>query len=269
MQTPAGFRMEGGRAVLTSFMEAAFNPSTMVRYVHVVLAAWLTGSLFVAGISAWSLIRDKSKELFRPLLKLSLGIFIVMALAQFISGHWHAVQVARNSPKRWPVSRRSGRREKGAPMSLLGIPDETAGKTHFEIRVPKLLSLMINFDADSEVKGLNEFPKGERPPLALTYLSYHSMLAMGGLFALLSVLGAFFIITGGIYKTRWYLWLLTLASPVPLLANDLGWIAAEVGVSPGGLSCIKTSAAASQSVPLAGSVFMIMFTASIWPADGF
>ena len=69
MQTPAGFKIEGGRAVLTDFFQAAFNPSTVVRYVHALLAGWITGAVLIAGIAAWYLLKSRHGEQARVLLK--------------------------------------------------------------------------------------------------------------------------------------------------------------------------------------------------------
>lgn len=262
MQTPAGFKMEGGRAVLTSFFDAAFNPSTLVRYFHVIAAAWITGSLFVSGISAWYIVKDKFEEYFQPLLKISLGIFIAMSLLQFASGHMHAIQVAKTQPEKMAAFEALWKTQKGAPMSIIGIPDEEKEVTHFEIAIPKLLSFMIDFDTEYEVKGLEAFPKDERPPVFLPYMSYHMMIGLGTLFALLAGLGILLIITQKIFESKKYLWLLVLASPLPLIGNEVGWIAAEVGRQPWAVyKVLKTADAASVVVPAGQILFtLIMFS---------
>ncbi|PKL40688.1 MAG: cytochrome ubiquinol oxidase subunit I [Spirochaetae bacterium HGW-Spirochaetae-1] len=269
MQTPAGFKFEGGRAVLTSFFDAAFNPSTIIRYVHVVAAAWLTGSLFVAGISAWYLVKDKYREHFQPLLKLSLIIFIAMALLQFATGHMHAVQVARTQPEKMASFEALWKTQKGAPMSLIGIPDEDVGKTYLEIKIPKLLSLLIHFNSDAEVKGLNEFREDERPPVFITYMTYHFMIGLGSLFAAIAMIGALLMATGRLYSMKWFLWTLVITSPLPLLANEFGWMAAEIGRQPWAVyKILRTADAASVVVPawqilfslaLFGIIYLLLF----------
>ena len=59
MQTPAGFAIEGGRAVLKDFFAAALNHSTIIRYTHTMVAGWITGVFLVAGISAWYLLKKR------------------------------------------------------------------------------------------------------------------------------------------------------------------------------------------------------------------
>src|SRR3990172_3878846 len=76
MQTPAGYAIEGGRAVLKDFYAASLNPSTVVRFIHTVIGGWITGSLFTAGIGAWYILKNRDREAAGTLLKTGLWIFI-------------------------------------------------------------------------------------------------------------------------------------------------------------------------------------------------
>lgn len=232
MHTPAGYEMVQGRAEMTDFFAAVFNPSMVQRYLHTVVGAWITGSLFTAGIAAWYLLKQRSIDYAGKLLNLALVIFCASALLQFGTGHAHAVQVARTHPERMASYEALWNTQQGAPMSLIGIPDREQKTTHFEIRVPKLLSFMINFDPNSTVRGLNEFPESDLPPLLTTYFSYHVMIGLGSLFAFLGLLGMLFVVTKSIGRRKWYLWILVFLAPLPLVANEVGWIAAEVGRQP-------------------------------------
>ncbi len=140
--------------------------------------------------------------------------------------------------------------QEGAPMSIIGMPDPSQKKTHFEIAVPKLLSFAINFDPDSRVQGLDEIPEDEQPPIVITYLTYHGMIGLGSFFALMAVISAFLMITGKLYNTRWFLWVLVLTVPLPFIANELGWMAAEIGRQPWAVyKVLRTVDAASVVVP--------------------
>jgi cytochrome d ubiquinol oxidase subunit I len=181
---------------------------------------------------------------------------------QFATGHFHAIQVAKTQPEKMASFEALWQTEKGAPMSLFGFPDEAEKKTHFEIAVPKLLSLMIDFRTDSEIKGLKEYKKDEKPPLFITYMSYHVMIWLGSLFALLAAIGAFLLFRKKLFETRWYLTALIFSIPLPLLANEVGWISAEVGRQPWAVyKILRTADAASKVVPAEQILFtIIMFT---------
>lgn len=255
MHTPAGFEkvITDGRVtrlVLTDFYAAVFNPSTMYRFVHVVIAGWMSGTLFAAGIAAWYLIKQKHMEEAKKILQISLGIFIACAFLQFVSGHTHAIQVARTNPERMAAFEALWETKERAPMSLIGIPIQRERKTLGEIAIPGLLSFLIHFDSNAKVTGLSEFPEHEWPPVLLTYLSYHMMIALGSLFAAIAGIGILLFLTGKIYSARWYLWGLVFAAPLPLIANEFGWIAAEVGRQPWAIyRILRTADAASVVVP--------------------
>ncbi len=250
MQTPAGYTIEGGRAVLTDFWAAAFNPSTLVRYVHVIIAGWISGSLFAAGVGAWYLIKGQHTREAQKILQTAIIVFCIMSLIQFASGHLHAVQVTNLQPEKMATFEALWETQKGAPMSIIGIPVESEKKTYFEIKIPKLLSLLAYFDPDAEVKGRDAFPEDELPPVLLPYFSYHIMIGLGSLFALISIIALILLVRKKLYDAKWFLYVLLCAIPLPIIANEFGWIAAEVGRQPWAVyRVLRTVDAVSTVVP--------------------
>jgi cytochrome d ubiquinol oxidase subunit I len=262
MQTPAGFRMEGGRAVLTNFFQAAFNPSTVIRLVHTVLGGWITGSLAAAAIAAWYLLKDRARENAVLLLRSSLIVFIAASIFQLGSGHLHSVQVTRTQPEKMAAFEALWQTRTDAPFTLLGIPDEKHQQTHLAVRIPRLLSFLVGFDTSTKVLGLNDFPKDEQPPVFLPFAGYHLMIFFGILFILMAVWGLVLMLRKRLPGSRLYLKLLILAVPLPYLANELGWIAAEVGRQPWAVfRVLRTSDAVSKVVPAGNILFsLILFT---------
>lgn len=263
MQTPAGFEIEGGRAVLKNFFEAAINHSTAQRYLHTVVGGWISGALFMAGISSWYILKKRDLDYAKPILKLSLIIFIVTSLLQFGTGHYHAVQVAKTQPVKMAAFEGLWNSEAGAGLSVFGIPDTKAKKTYFEIKIPKLLSIMIYADPKARIMGLNEFTDDLHPPVFITFSVYHLMIGLGALFALMSFIGILLIAKNRLYDTDWYLKILLFTIPLPLISNEMGWMAAEIGRQPWAVyNVLKTSDAASVVVP-AWQILLtiILFTA--------
>jgi cytochrome d ubiquinol oxidase subunit I len=261
MQTPAGFKMVNGKAVLTDFWAAAFNPSTVERYVHTIAAGWITGALLAAGIAAWYLLKKRSDEYARPLLKTSLVIFIVMALLQFVTGHFHSVQVAKTQPEKMAAFEALWETQKGAPLVNFGIPSEKNEKTYYLFEFPKLLSFLVYGDFNAEMKGLKDFPKDERPPVFNSFASYHLMVLLGVWFAILALMGIYLLLRKKVFEKRWYLYLLLFSIPLPYIANEFGWFAAELGRQPWAVyHVLKTADAASKVVPAWQILFsLVMF----------
>ena len=250
MQTPAGFALEGGRAVLKDFFQAAMNHSTIERYLHTLIGSWITGSLFVAGISAWYFIKKRDQKYAKPMLNVSIIIFMISAILQFGAGHAHSVQVAKTQPEKMAAFEALWESKEGAPLAVFGIPDEKEKKTHFEIGIPKLLSFLIYFDPDAKVTGLNEFPENEQPPVLVPYIMYHIMIGLGSLFALMAVIAAFLMMRKKLYDSKWFHYILLLTIPLPLVSNEVGWIAAEIGRQPWAVyRVLRTADAASFTVP--------------------
>jgi cytochrome d ubiquinol oxidase subunit I len=265
MQTPAGFRMEAGRAVLTDFLQAALNPSTIVRFVHTILGGWITGSLVAAGIAAWHLLKNKAREKAGLILKTSLAVFIIAALLQLGSGHAHSIQVTRTQPEKMAAFEALWETQAGAPFTVFGIPDEKAERTRLAVRIPKFLSFLVSFDVNGKVRGLDEFPKNERPPVFLPFAGYHLMILFGLLFILIAVLGVIFLARRKLEGRRWYLKFLLFAVPLPYLANEFGWIAAEVGRQPWAVyRVLRTADAASTVVPAGNILFSLILFISIY-----
>jgi len=230
-QTPAGFAIRNGRAELVDFWEAVFNPSTVVRYVHTVDAALVAGAFFMAGISAHLLL--KGDELAKKSLKISLVFGLVVSLLELMpSGHEHARQVARTQPEKFAAIEGLYTSRDSAPLLLFAYPTEKPPTLHAPVEIPGLLSWMAFGDVNAPIKGLNEFPYDEIPPLWLTFVSFHNMVILGIYFILVTAYGAYLLYRKKLFNRPRFLKLLVWSIPLPLAACQLGWIAAEVGRQP-------------------------------------
>lgn len=250
MQTPAGFAIEGGRAVLTDFFAAALNPSTLIRFTHTIVAGWITGAFLVGGISAWYLLKKRSTEFAFPALKISVIVLLIGSLLELGLGHAHSVQVAKTQPEKMAAFEALYDTQSGAPLALFGIPDAENQKNHLYIGIPKMLSFLIHFNFNATVQGLNDFPENERPPVLLPFVSYHVMIILGFFFIGFSLLGGWLLLKNKLADTKWYLAVMVAAIPLPHLANQFGWIAAEVGRQPWAVyRVLRTADAVSAVVP--------------------
>ncbi|NOZ84960.1 MAG: cytochrome ubiquinol oxidase subunit I [Deltaproteobacteria bacterium] len=250
MQTPAGYQITGGRAELVDFWAAVFNPSTLPRYFHTVAGALITGSFFVMGISAWFLLKGREQSYAKISLKVSLSLALVASLAQLGTGHWHAIQVFETQPEKFAAVEGHFETMKGAPALLFGVPSYEKRKVDFAVKIPKALSLLATGDPDAEVRGLNDFSRDEWPPLMLTFYPFHLMVALGMYFIGFTLLGALLWFKGRLFDNKLFLKLALFSLPLPLLANELGWMTAEVGRQPWIVyRMLKTADAVSVSVP--------------------
>ncbi len=263
-QTPVAYQIVGEgafrRAELTNFWQAVFNPSTMPRYTHTVIASMITGGFFVAGSSAWFLLKERHQDFARRSLMIGLVLAAAASLLVVGAGHWHAVQVAETQPAKLAAFEGLYETQDGVGMVIWGFPDEANQTVRFRIAVPKLLSLLISFNPNSTVIGLDQFPIEEWPPISLSFYPYHLMILLAGWFVLISWLGI--LIKERRFSSRAYLKALLVTLPLPILVMELGWMAAELGRQPWVVyGLLKTEDAVSVVVP-AGQILatIILFT---------
>ena len=195
------------------------------------------------------------------MLKIGIILFALTPIMQVGTGHMHAIQVIDTQPEKAASLEGHFATAKGAPLYALGWVDEENQKT-YGIYIPNLLSFLYNFDWNSEIKGLKDFPKSDWPPVNLVFQAYHVMVGIGMLAIALGLLGAFLLWRGRIYQTKWYLFIMPFLIPLPHLAHETGWMAAEVGRQPWIIyRLMKTADAASVVVSIGNVIFsMIMFS---------
>ena len=262
MQTPAGYEISAaGKVILTDFSAAVFNPSTVNRFLHTVLATWITSAVMVCGIAGYYVRKGLHGETARTMLKIGIILFAITPLLQLGAAHSHAIQVINTQPVKAAAMEGLFNTTRGADIYVMGYVDEAKEKT-YGIYIPKGLSFLYNFDFNSEIKGLNDVPKENWPPVNLVFQSYHIMVGLGMIFIVLGLLGAWLLWTGKLYTAKWYLFWLPFLIPLPHLAHETGWISAEVGRQPWIIyGLMKTANAASVVVSAGEIVFsLVMFS---------
>lgn len=231
MQTPAGYSIQEGRYILTSFSLAVFNPSTLPRLLHTVFASWIVCALILAAIGGYYVRRGLAGKEVRVMLKTGIIFFAVVPLLQLGTGHFHAIQVIDTQPLKAAAMEGHFETGPGAPLYIVGWVKEGAQKT-VGLYVPKFFSFLYNFDFNSVLKGLNDFPQELWPPVNLVFQSYHVMVGLGMLFIALGLYGLYLLWRGQIEKKGWYLWVLPFLIPLAHVAHEAGWVTAEVGRQP-------------------------------------
>ena len=231
-QTPAGFHIVNGRAELTDFWAAVFNPSTVPRYLHTIDGALTAGAFFILGLSAWFLLRGEHREFAKKSLSMALVAGFAASVVQVPLGHYHAVQVTQTQPVKLAAFEGLWESGPSAPMLLVGLPNPEQERTDFALAIPGLLSIVVGGSTDTWVAGLKEFPRDVWPPLYLTFFSFHLMVGLGLFFIAFTGLGLFLLWRQKLYDNKLFLRVALLSIPLPVIANELGWIAAEVGRQP-------------------------------------
>jgi cytochrome d ubiquinol oxidase subunit I len=120
-----------------------------------------------------------------------------------------------------------------AALHLFGWPDQEAREVKYGVAIPGMLSWLVHGDVEGEIRGLNELEaEWGMPPVWLSFQSYHLMVAIGMLFIVTTVAASFFRIRGTLFEKRWFLAYFVVAVIPAIVANEAGWVAAEVGRQP-------------------------------------
>ena len=233
MQTPAGYEVVGDRAVLTDFWAAAFNPSTLPRYLHTISAAIAVGSFLMVGTAAYYVLKGRHYDVARRSLQLGLVIAVIASVAMFLTGDTSSRQVANTQPVKFAAMNGLFETSGGVPMIILAFPPSQSGPSDLpNVAVPNLLSLLTTFDPNGTIQGLADFPTDTWPPVAATFSTYHLMVGLGTLMLIVMAVGAFLWWRRSMARSRAWLWAAVIAVPAPFLAVQLGWATAEIGRQP-------------------------------------
>ncbi len=232
MHTPAGYEIRDGIFYTTSWSEVIFNPSFPYRFLHMVLAAYLTTAFVVVGTSALQILRGQQREAIVVMLKMGVLFIAIVAPLQLFIGHEHGINVHEHQPVKLAAMEGHWETHSGAPMIMFALPDQEAEKNHYELAVPKLGSLIVTHTLDGEIKGLKEWPASERPPVALVFWTFRIMVVLGMLMLLVAVWGIWLFWKGGLERQKNFLRLCVLMIPAGFLAVLSGWFTAEVGRQP-------------------------------------
>jgi len=266
MQTPAGFRIQNGRAELTDFWEAVFNPSTLPRFFHTVDAALIAGAFIMAGISAYLILRNKETETAKRSLTIAITFGLLVSVMEvFPFGHIHGQQVARTQPEKFAAIQGLYATEKGAPLVFFAYPTVPPPTLRAPIEIPGLLSWLAFGDLQAPVKGINEFSQDQIPPLWPTFVSYHNMVLLGLYFITMMSFGFVQLRRKKLWESRRLLKFFVWSMPLPVIACQLGWITAEVGRQPWIVYHImKTGDAISKTVSAGEILFSVILFGLIY-----
>lgn len=233
MNDPQGFRMEAGHPTDIDPVAAMFSRPWAHETLHALLACYQATAFALAAVHAAVLLRHPNSPLFRKALRISLWVACVTALLQPVAGDIAARHIAVHQPAKLAAAEALYHTQKNAPLLIGGIPDDRTGEVHLGIEIPSGLSLLAFHDPEAEVKGLDAFPKEDRPPVLATHLSFQVMVGAGSVMALLAAYTLFaWWRKRDLFASRKYLWSVVACGPLGMIALEAGWLVTEFGRQP-------------------------------------
>jgi cytochrome d ubiquinol oxidase subunit I len=260
MQHPVGYVIRNGRAELTDFMAVVTQSFAIHQILHTLFGAYIVAGFFVAGISGYHLLRKRDTALFAKAFRMAVTFALIFSIAEVVQGHMHGAEVAEKQPTKLAAMESLWETRAGAPIAMFLIPDEKNERNAVElIPLPGALSMLAYHSPSAVVKGLKDFPKDERPPVTISFLSFRLMVGLGFLFPLLAGIG--WLKRNKPESSPLYLRVMLYAIPLPYIAMLAGWTLTEVGRQPWIVyGLMRTSDAVS---PIAASQVAISLAAFI------
>ena len=154
MQNPVGttFNPETVRSEMASaaaFWEVISNPVAVSKFCHSVTSGWVTGGIFVVGVSAWYLLKNRHVEFARKSLLVGAIVGLVGSGAVMLSGDSSGVHAAEFQPMKLAAA--EGLEDGGNGAAFTIVPG---------IKVPHMLSLLATHDWNGFVPGINDILNG-------------------------------------------------------------------------------------------------------------
>lgn len=235
MNEPTGFDIDTyvatGEVVDVDPWAAMFNGAVVPQFLHMLPATYLVTGFLVASVYAVGMLRGRTDRLHRLGLTIGFTVGAIAAPIQLITGDIAARNVAASQPTKFAAMELLEETTEGAPFTIGGVMID--GEKRFAIEIPRLTSLLQEFDPNAEIQGLDATPEEFRPPENVVHLSFQLMVGLGmGLLSLAIAGGWWRWRRGGLPTARWFLWAAAVAGPAAVVALEAGWTTTEVGRQP-------------------------------------
>src|SRR6185437_14578936 len=300
MQDPHGaaFNPVTMRMELNSLQQLIFNPDAQSKFVHTSIAGYVTAAIFVAGVSAWYMLKRRHLDLAKRSFRMAALFGVLATIGVITLGDALGFVAAQAQPTKLAAMEALWKTEPGPmPFNLIAFPDQSLQQNKGALQVPYMLSLLVTHSTNGSMEGfdtlqaraqqriedgipavaalqsLSKNPhdagalaqfnahaqdlgygflaqcyaadvgkatpeqirraaKDSIPPVAAVFWSFRFMVGFGLLMLAFFVLAILYTLSNRVQDKRWFLRAAVWMIPVPFLANECGWLVAELGRQP-------------------------------------
>lgn len=247
MHTPIGYKMVDGVAHAINWLEIIFNPSMLYRLFHMMLASGLTVSFLIAGISCYRWLKNDKTESVIISLKTGLYLAAILIPIQIFVGDSLGLNSLKHQPAKIAAIEGIWKTEKSVPLLLFAIPDDKNKTNSYELKIPKMASLLLTHDLNGEIKGLDTF-NGNYPPVAPVFFAFRIMAGVGFLMFAVSWIASWQMYRHNKIKD-FFAKILVMMTFSGWIATVAGWYVTEIGRQPFLVQGILKTSDAVSSVP--------------------
>lgn len=266
MQTPAGYVLspDGSKAILTDFWAAIFNPSALSRFGHVLMSSMSITGFLVAGLSAWLVLKRRGGAFATTILAVGVCIALLGTGLSAASGLGEMSRLGGQQIEKLSVFR--GGFEASSAVSPSELAELAAGGESSAVGQALESAVDPSAAAEDGVSAASAAaPTADLPPLKLTYTAFQLMQGLGIAMPILMALAFLLLVLGRLPRAKALLWVLVCAIPLPIVATQAGWVAAEVGRQPWLVwKLLRTADAVSISVSPGMLVFSLVLIGLVY-----
>jgi len=250
MQTPAGYAIEAGKYVVTDWFATIFNPSSIPRFLHMMMASYVTTCFVVAGVAAWYLLKQRHQALAKKCFVFALGSALLLTPLQVVLGDMVGIVVHQYQPLKTAAIEALWDTRKGAPLVLFGIPDQKQEKNYYEVAIPYGASFINTHHLEGELVGLKSVPPADRPNVSTPFWMFRIMVGIGFLYLAIAFYALWLYTRGKLFNNRWFYRLCVGVAPLGFLSTIAGWMTAETGRQPWVVYNLIRTAEGASVVPM-------------------
>ena len=274
MQHPVGYVINEakGRAELVDIKAVLTQNTALATFFHTIPSAAFTAGAFVAGISAYLIIKRKDLEMARGTFKLGAITMLISFVLVSVSGDLTARIMTEQQPMKMAAAEALYDTQARAPFSVFTVGTLDGSKSVFQIGIPSVLSFMSTGDFNGVVEGVNDLeakydekygPGDYTPNVPLAYWSFRLMIGFGAIASLFVFLALWQMRRGGTPNGKWFGPAMYSLPFLPILANSFGWIFTETARQPWAVFGLIRTADGVSAVVSAGAVLFTMITFTI------
>jgi len=183
------------------------------------------------------------------MLRMGLYLAAVLLPLQLFFGHLNGDYIHDRQPVKFAAIEGRWHDEQPASEVLLAIPDGANERNRYSLSVPVLGSVIGSTSLNSKEVGLLDFPRADRPPVAIPFFAFRIMVGCGLLLLAIAWVGTWLGRRGRLEQSRALMWLTFFSFPLPFIAILTGWFTAEVGRQPWAIyGLLRTTQAATPAL---------------------
>jgi cytochrome d ubiquinol oxidase subunit I len=232
MQHPVGYHEVKGLFEPSSWFQIVFNPATFPRFIHMMLACYISTAFVIVSVSAFYLLKKQHPHFARKCFSAAWIALLFLTPLQIIVGDVAGLEVHENQPIKTAAMEGIWQTQKGAPLLLFAIPDQKNQVNHYALGIPHFSSLLNTHQWNGEMLGLTSVPPRDQPKVEVVFFSFRIMIVIGFMMFFLALCAFYLRMRDRFYTTDWFLKLCIVSAPLGFAALWAGWITAEMGRQP-------------------------------------